>query len=163
MFKSIVLILLLISNSVIAKPLSVPDQFNLNKEELCLVQAIYFEARGESFIGQLAVGSVILQRLKSKSFPNTICGVVQSGKYWKGNPIKNKCAFSYWCDGKTEKMYNYNAYDEAVNAANLVLGGASISLLNEATHYHAFYVQPSWSTKMKRITRIGKHLFYKEY
>ena len=61
MFKSIILILLLISNSVIAKPLSVPDQFNLNKEELCVVQAIYFEARGESFIGQLAVGSVILQ------------------------------------------------------------------------------------------------------
>ena len=60
-------------------------------------------------------------------------------------------------------MYNYNSYDEAVNAANLVLGGASISLLNKATHYHAFLCQPSWSTKMKRIIRIGKHLFYKEY
>ena len=155
MFKSIILMLLLVSSSINAKPLSVPDQFNLNEEELCLVQAIYFEARGESFIGQLAVGSVILQRLESKSFPNTICSVVQSGKYW------NKCAFSYWCDGKTEKMYNYNAYDEAVNAANLVLGGASISLLNGATHYHAFYVQPNWSTKMKRIIRIGKHIFYK--
>ena len=81
MFKSII-ILLLLSSSINAKPFSVPDQFNLNKEELCLVQAIYFEARGESFIGQLAVGSVILQRLESKSFPNTICSVVQSGKYW---------------------------------------------------------------------------------
>ena len=161
MFKSIILMLLLVSSTINAKSLSVPDQFNLNEEELCLVQAIYFEARGESFIGQLAVGSVILQRLESKSFPDTICGVVQSGKYWKGNPIKNKCAFSYWCDGKTEKMYNYNSYDEAVNAANLVLGGASIALLNQATHYHAFYVQPSWSTKMKRIIRIGKHIFYK--
>ena len=58
-------------------------------------------------------------------------------------------------------MYNYNSNDEAVNAANLVLGGASIALLNQATHYHAFYVQPSWSTKMKRIIRIGKHIFYK--
>ena len=161
MFKSIILMLLLVSSTVNAKSLSVPDQFNLNEEELCLVQAIYFEARGESFIGQLAVGSGILQRLESKSFPDTICGVVQSGKYWKGNPIKNKCAFSYWCDGKTEKMYNYNSYDEAVNAANLVLGGASIALLNQATHYHAFYVQPSWSTTMKRIIRIGKHIFYK--
>ena len=90
MFKSIILMLLLVSSTVNAKSLSVPDQFNLNEEELCLVQAIYFEARGESFIGQLAVGSVILQRLESKSFPDTICGVVQSGKYWKVNPIKNK-------------------------------------------------------------------------
>tara|TARA_R110000765_G_scaffold104372_1_gene194149 strand:+ start:258 stop:749 length:492 start_codon:yes stop_codon:yes gene_type:complete len=163
MFKSTILILLLISSTLNAKPLPIPDQFNLNEEELCLVQAIYFEARGESFIGQLAVGSVILQRLESKSFPNTICGVVQSGKYWKGNPVKNKCAFSYWCDGKTEKMYNYNSYDEAVNAANLVLSGASISLLNKATHYHAFYVKPNWSTKMKKVIRIGKHLFYREY
>ena len=161
MFKSIILILLLISSAINAKPLPVPDQFNLNKEELCLVQAIYFEARGESFIGQLAVGSVILQRLESKSFPNTICGVVQSGKYWKGNPVKNKCAFSYWCDGKTEKMYNYNAYDEAVSVVNLVLSGASISLLNKATHYYAFYAQPNLSIKIKKIIRIGKHIFYR--
>ena len=119
MKKLILILLLLCGNMAYANDFAIPEQYNLNKEELCLVQTIYFEARGESFIGQLAVANVILQRLNNKSFPNTICKVVRSGRYWKGNPIK------------------------------------------ESTHYHAFYVKPGWSFKMKQVTRIGKHIFYK--
>ena len=161
MKKLILILLLLCDNIAYASDYAIPEQYNLNKEELCLVQTIYFEARGESFIGQLAVANVILQRLNNKSFPDTICKVVRSGRYWKGNPIKNKCAFSYWCDGKSERMYDYNAYDIAIEVTNLALEGVTLSLVKESTHYHAFYVKPGWSFKMKQVTRIGKHIFYK--
>ena len=161
MIIKILLLLLFFSTSVLAQSEYIPEQRNLNSEELCLVQTIYFEARGDSFIGQIAVANVVMKRLNSKSFPNTICNVVRSGKYWKGNPVKNKCAFSYWCDGKSEKMYDIIAYEEAIEVANLVLKGAVIEPVKDATHYHAFYVKPSWSLKLKRITRIGKHIFYR--
>tara|TARA_R110000796_G_C14547400_1_gene433512 strand:+ start:867 stop:1343 length:477 start_codon:yes stop_codon:yes gene_type:complete len=157
--KYLIVVLLLFSSSTKAQELY--DQYNLNSEELCLVQSIYFEARSESFIGQVAVANVILQRVISKSFPNTICGVVHSGKYWKGNPIKNRCSFSYWCDGKSEKMYDYESYYEAILVSKLVLGGGKLDLIDKATHYHASYVYPNWAPKMKRIIQIGKHIFYK--
>jgi|TARA_R100000093_G_C1926213_1_gene67252 spore germination cell wall hydrolase CwlJ-like protein len=160
MYK-ILLLLLFFSTSALAQSEYIPEQSNLNSEELCLVQTIYFEARGESFVGQLAVGSVVMKRLSSNSYPDTICGVVRSGVYWKGNPVKDKCAFSYWCDGKSEKMYDIMAYDDAVTVANMILSGARIETIKSATHYHAVYVEPSWSFKLKRITRIGKHIFYR--
>ena len=161
MYK-ILLLILFFSTPAFAQSEYITEQQNLNPEELCLVQTIYFEARGESFLGQLAVATVVMKRLSNKSFPNTICSVVRSGKYWKGNPIKNKCAFSYWCDGKSEKMYDYTAYEEAILAANLSLRGARVKPVTNATHYHAAYVKPFWSLKLKKITQIGKHIFYRK-
>ena len=59
----------------------------------CLTEAIYFEARGEPFIGQLAVANVIMERVRDHRFPPTVCEVVHDGRYWEGNPIRNRCAF----------------------------------------------------------------------
>ena len=56
----------------------------------CLTEAIYFEARGESFVGQLAVANVILERVRDSRFPPTVCEVVHAGRYWEGNPIRNR-------------------------------------------------------------------------
>ena len=81
----------------------------------CLTEAIYFEARGETFVGQLAVANVILERVRDSRFPPTVCEVVHAGRYWEGNPIRNRCAFSYWCDGKPEIMKDKQALKTAQN------------------------------------------------
>jgi len=156
--KYLIVILILFSSSLHAKDISNPA---LNEQEICLVQALYFEARSESFIGQLAVANVILQRVSNKYFPNTICKVVKSGRYFKGNPVKNRCAFSYWCDGKSEKMYNNLSYKRAVTVKDLALSGVVVTTVDKATHYHALYVNPKWAKEMKKLSQIGKHIFYK--
>ena len=85
----------------------------------CLAEAVYFEARSEPFVAQLAVANVILTRVDSHRFPDNICDVVHQAKKWKGKPIRNKCQFSYWCDGKPETIANVGAYQESVSAQSL--------------------------------------------
>jgi len=133
-------------------------------EHTCLIEAVYFEARSETFTGKLAVANVILERMYSKSFPNTICGVVKQGIYWKGNPVRNKCQFSYWCDGKSESMNNISALQEVVKAVQLALDGAMLRNTLGATHYHAVYVSPSWAVSKEFVLMdtVGEHIFYKK-
>ena len=127
----------------------------------CLVEAVYHEARSESFIGQLAVANVIVERAHLAKFPNTICKVVHAGLYWKGNIIKNKCAFSYYCDGKKEWMsINTKALDTAYHVASLALKGVTLNSTLGSTHYHASYVYPRWANYMERLEQIGTHVFY---
>ena len=127
----------------------------------CLVEAIYHEARSEPFIGQLAVANVILERVALPKFPNTICGVVHAGKRWKGNIIKNQCAFSYFCDGKKE-WYDVDkkSVSVAYDVASLAVEGVMVYSTLGATHYHASYVVPFWSNHLKRLEQIGTHIFY---
>lgn len=117
----------------------------------CMAEAVYYEARGESLIGQLAVGTVILNRVKGSRYKNTICSVVH-----------DRCAFSYYCDGKPERMANRRARRTAYNIARLILDGATVETVWNATHYHAAYVTPIWSRHMERLGRIGSHIFYRE-
>ena len=128
----------------------------------CLVETIYFEARGEPFLGQVAVGVVVMSRVKSLNYPDDICGVVHAGRYWEGNPIRNQCAFSYFCDGKSEAMTNSDSFYTALEAANLVLMGVAVDNMEEVVYYHATYVKPSWSLNKTLAFQIGKHIFYKE-
>jgi len=113
----------------------------------CLAEAIYFEGRGESFIGQLAIGGVVLNRTT-----DSVCQTVHH---------KN-CQFSYWCDGKPERMSDRKALEVAYGAARLVLDGAVVARLETATHYHATYVNPRWSKELTYLDQIGKHIFYRE-
>ena len=127
----------------------------------CLVEAIYHEARSEPFIGQLAVANVILERVNLAHFPNSICEVVHAGHRWKGNIIKNRCAFSYFCDGKKEwYSMDKKAIDIAYNVASLAMQGVMVFSTLGATHYHASYVAPSWSNHLERLEQIGTHIFY---
>ena len=159
--KYLIIILVFFNSSLYAKDTSILFDPSLNEQEVCLVQAIYFEARGETLGGQLAVANVILQRVSNKYFPNTICKVVKSGRYFKGSPVKNRCAFSYWCDGKPERMYDKLSYKRALKVKDLALNGSVIATINKATHYHALYVNPKWAKEMKKLSQIGKHIFYK--
>ena len=128
----------------------------------CLTEAIYFEARGEPFLGQVAVGVVIMRRVESSRFPDNICDVVHDGVYWKGNPVRNKCAFSYYCDGKSERINEGYEYYKVTEAAALVLQGIVVDNMEDVVYYHATYVNPSWAAHKVKAFQIGKHIFYKE-
>ena len=133
----------------------------LDKQLLCMAEAIYFESRGEPFTGQVAVAQVILQRVESKLFPNDACSVVHQGRLHKGgSPVKHKCEFSYWCDGRLEEVEDEGAYREAISVATLVSEGVRILSVKNALHYHAIYVRPYWADSYKRRAQIGRHVFY---
>ena len=130
----------------------------------CLVEAIYHEARSESFGGQLAVDNVILERVKRVKYPSTICEVVHAGNYWEGHIIRNKCSFSYYCDGKKEwDTIDLKALQKAYDVAVLALEGGMVESTLGATHYHASYVTPKWSYTLERLGQIGHHIFYVDW
>ena len=133
-------------------------------ELACMATAIYFEARGEPMVGQVAVAQVIMARVNDERYPNTICEVVKQGYYYSWNPeipIRDKCQFSFWCDGKPEKIKDEDAYFWATEVADAVMVGTLYDTTQGATHYHAYYVQPSWSKKFTQTVRINDHIFYR--
>ena len=123
----------------------------------CLTEALYFEARGETIEGMFAVGEVILNRVKSSSFPTTVCKVVN-----QGTGQRYACQFSYTCDGKLETVHEPHAWDMVGRIARLLLDGAPSDLTHGATFYHARYVSPSWASRFAQTASIGSHLFYRE-
>lgn len=122
----------------------------------CLTEALYFEARGESVKGQFAVAEVILNRVKSRSFPNSVCGVVN-----QGTGKLHQCQFSYTCDGKAETVHENAAYIRAGKIARILMDGAPRNLVVGATYYHSRAVRPKWSRIFKRTATIGAHYFYR--
>ena len=133
-------------------------------ELACMATAIYFEARGEPMVGQVAVAQVIMARVNDERYPNTICEVVKQGYYYSWNPeipIPDKCQFSFWCDGKPEKIKDEDAYFWATEVAQAVMVGTLYDTTQGATHYHAYYVQPSWSKNFTQTVRINDHIFYR--
>jgi spore germination cell wall hydrolase CwlJ-like protein len=128
------------------------------KDVACLANAIYFEARGESESGQEAVGQVILNRAASGIYPKSICGVVYQNKN-----RRNRCQFSFACDGKPDVKKEAAAWKRAKRIAReMVSGDKQVSSLETATHYHATYVKPKWAKKMQKLSTIGRHVFYHE-
>lgn len=126
-----------------------------NAEWQCLTEAIYFEARGESLEGQVAVAEVILNRVDSPLYPRTVCGVVRQ----RGS---GGCQFSYICDGRADRMREKGAADLAGRIARAMLDGAPRMLTEGATHFHTRSVRPSWSKRYAHTTTIGAHLFYRK-
>lgn len=128
----------------------------------CLVEAVYYEARSEGIIPKIAVANVILQRVKDKRYPSTICDVVHQGKKRNGRMIRNKCQFSYYCDGKSEKFKELDALLEVIDTSELILNGVMLEQTIGATHYHTFHVSPHWSHSPTfiKLGRVGSHIFY---
>ena len=129
----------------------------------CLAKAIYFEARGESEKGQLAVGRVILNRVESGAYADTICGVV-----FQGSERPNSCQFSFACDGRSDEAKDKTSWKEAKTIARELIacdppcqeGPKWQAPLWSSTHYHADYVSPRWASKLTRTGTIGRHIFY---
>jgi len=128
-----------------------------DKEMWCLATAIYFEARGESYRGQVAVAQVVLNRVKDHRYPDTICGVVFQNQH-----RRNACQFSFACDGIPEVVTERKAWEQAEDISNRVTRGELyLTEVGDATHYHATYVRPAWAPRMTKVTQIGLHVFYK--
>lgn len=120
----------------------------------CLTEAVYFEARGESLAGQIAVAEVILNRVDSPLYPRSVCGVVKQ----RGG---GGCQFSYVCDGRADRMREKDAADLAGRVAQAMLEGAPRLLTAGATHFHTHNVRPGWSKRFALTASIGAHVFYR--
>lgn len=129
------------------------------KQQHCLAAGIYFEARGEPVKGQAAVSQVILNRVRNPSYPNSICGVVYQNKHWR-----NRCQFSFACDRIKDRINDKRRWDIAKHVARETTHGRIwLKQVGSSTHYHATYVNPKWAKTMKRVGKIGLHIFYRTY
>ncbi len=134
-----------------------PESVFSSKEQICLANGIYFEARGESLRGQAAVAQVILNRVRNPTYPNSICGVVYQNDHWH-----NRCQFSFACDGRKDKITSPSHYKMAKEVAMAVTAGKIfIPEVGSSTHYYAQYVSPGWARAMNKMTKIGLHIFYR--
>ena len=145
------------------------ETFTIDAETTCLAKNMYFEAKGQPKAGQIAVSLVVMNRVKDSRFPNTICEVVYQGptsKWWKEEhdkdvPIRNKCQFSWFCDGKSDEIRDVYAYSGLYLLATRVIDGRYDGMLEGSTHYHATYVNPYWAKTKTYIAQIGDHIFYR--
>ena len=131
---------------------------------MCLAMNLYHETRGETLAGNIAVGYVTMNRVADPRYPDTVCGVVHQAKYhgWDlVNPIRNRCQFSWYCDGLSDNPQDGKAMLESVILAQHVIAGTVTDISQGATHYHAKYVNPYWSDDMTVVLEIGQHIFYK--
>lgn len=131
---------------------------------LCLAMNLYHEARGESLAGRLAVGFSTMNRVADKRYPDTVCGVVKQAKYhgWDlDNPIRNRCQYSWFCDGKSDNPQDGKAMLEAAILAQNIIAGTITDISEGATHYHATYVTPYWADDMTVVLEIDQHIFYR--
>jgi len=130
----------------------------------CLALNIYFEARNQSYDGQLAVSHVVLNRVKHEKFPNNICDVVKEANYTSGGHlIRHKCQFSWYCDGLSDQPKELEVWKRSQKVARdayaLYING--YDLTEGSTHYHSNKVDPYWNKSMTHIARIDDHFFYK--
>jgi hypothetical protein len=126
-------------------------------ERACLAKAIYHEARGETYEGQVAVGQVIANRTRLKGWPDTICGVVHQGA-----DRGEKCQFSFVCRTNLSEPSG-ELWDQAKVIAEAVLSGnAWLREAMDATHYHTVQVAPIWRLNLTPIRTVGSHIFYRE-
>ena len=140
-----------------SKPLP-PAVFSA-KEQKCLANAVYFEARGETLRGQAAVAQVVLNRVRNPAYPETICGVV-----YQNQNLKNRCQFSFACDGKKDVIASPKTYKVAQDIAMAVTAGKIfLPEVASSTHYYAQYVKPRWARSMEKMKKIGLHIFYRTY
>ena len=144
----------------------------------CLALNVYHEARSQGTAGLFGVTAVVLNRVNDKRFPNTICEVVKQGptrESWKTKqhkdlldderiyyPVRNKCQFSWYCDGKNDTPRNKEKYQEILDLVKAILYNELpfIDITDGALFYHADYVNPSWAKTKQRTTEIDDHIFY---
>jgi|TARA_B100000073_G_scaffold291158_1_gene254075 spore germination cell wall hydrolase CwlJ-like protein len=153
-----------------------------DKDHECMAKNIYFESRSDNMAGQFAVADVVLNRVKDKRYPNTVCDVIYEGpvkELWKTKqdpnlpasereyiPLRHRCQFSWYCDGKKDTIpkYDNDAWERAKLVAGYILySGEYRGITEGATHYHATYVKPKWrhDRGMNLVGRIGSHIFYR--
>jgi spore germination cell wall hydrolase CwlJ-like protein len=128
----------------------------IGREQRCLAEAVYFEARSEPEEGQAAVAQVILNRVRSGLYPSSVCGVVYQNRH-----RHLACQFTFACEGKALRITDAESWDTARRVANDVTEGRTyLAEVGGSTHYHADYVRPGWARRLKKMDVIGRHVFY---
>lgn len=137
----------------------------------CLALNIYFESRGDSYAGRVSVADVVLNRVDSRYYPNTICEVVKQTVYsnwWKERgrnvPARHMCQFSWYCDGMDDTPQDPHAWEDAMSIARNILTDDSYRGITEgSTHYHTLAIEPNWVNDrgMRYVGIIGSHKFYR--
>ncbi|WP_156812030.1 cell wall hydrolase [Robiginitomaculum antarcticum] len=122
----------------------------------CMAQAVYYEARSETLAGQKAVTEVVINRISSKHYPDTVCGVI-----YQGSERSTGCQFSFTCDGSLNKKTAPKAWRRAQRIADYALSGVHHPMTEGATHYHTLQINPVWSGSLMPTRRIGSHQFYR--
>ncbi len=129
----------------------------------CMALNVYYEARGSNLADQAAVADVVMNRVNDSRYPDTVCDVVKQGlQDANGNMRRNKCQFSWYCDGKHDRPQDGDRWAEAqLIAWNMVEDNKFRGITEGATHYHATYVEPQWAETLQLVGRIGAHIFYR--
>jgi spore germination cell wall hydrolase CwlJ-like protein len=140
-----------------AERLGLFDEKARAKSERCLAEAVYFESRGEAVRGQIAVAQVVLNRAFSGFYPTTVCGVVYQNKH-----RHLACQFTFACDNVADIVREPDMWDRAKKIAKAMLDGQLwLPEVGKSTHYHAYWVRPSWVSEMKKMYKFGVHTFYR--
>ncbi|MGA9088832.1 MAG: cell wall hydrolase [Bradyrhizobium sp.] len=140
-----------------AERLGLFDEKTRAKSEKCLAEAVYFEARGEAVRGQIAVAQVVMNRAFSGFYPTTVCGVVYQNKHHH-----LACQFTFACDNVADVVREPDMWDRARKIAKAMLDGQLwLPEVGKSTHYHAYWVRPSWVSEMKKMYKFGVHTFYR--
>jgi spore germination cell wall hydrolase CwlJ-like protein len=140
-----------------AERLGLLDEKSRGKSEKCLAEAVYFESRGEAVRGQIAVAQVVLNRAFSGFYPTTVCGVVYQNKH-----RHFACQFTFACDNVADVVREPDMWDRAKKIAKAMLDGEIwLPEVGKSTHYHAYWVHPSWVSEMKKMYKFGVHTFYR--
>ena len=148
-----------VSNYVVPKnKIFVPPKDDLQ----CMAENIYYEAATQSYVGKVAVGQVVLNRVKSPNYPSTICGVIYEGSQ---NIHTSTCQFSWTCAPRNPVNKSSVYWDQSLAVAKELLSkrGSLVDITEGATSYHADYVRPAWSKTLHFVTQIDQHIFYKNY
>lgn len=127
------------------------------QEHECLSTAIYYEARSEPILGQIAVAEVIVNRVRDHRYPNSVCEVV-----FQGSERSTGCQFSFTCDGAMDRHpARGRLWRRAQDVASHVMMELNQPLTGSATHYHTDYVDPVWNRHLVHTKTIGTHIFYR--
>lgn len=161
-FFLLVIVLILIpvyGRSILSKEIN-------SKARICLAKNIYYEARNQGLAAQIAVSLVVLNRVKNSRYPNNICDVIYQGPTysWKPTfPVRHRCQFSWYCDGKSDQPKELGAWQQALGIADSLLTTESsvLDITEGATHYHSKKIIPHWAAHLTRIIKIEDHIFYR--
>ncbi len=131
-------------------------RIDLSQSLDCLALNIYHEARGEPLDGRVAVAQVVMNRVGDAEFPGQVCEVVREGGEWP----RDRCQFSWWCDGRVDKPADVAAWTGSKDLARRILAGSVDDPTGGALWYHADTVSPDWNMDIIRQAKIGRHVFY---
>jgi spore germination cell wall hydrolase CwlJ-like protein len=146
------------------------ESFLMTQDTYCMALNIYHESRSENLAGKFAVADVVINRVNDRRYPDSVCGVIYDAELkpsWKDPtkevPIRNRCQFSWYCDGKLDDPTETDAWNESILVAHQsIYEGRMLGLTEGATHYHTTYVEPYWASSLDLVGHIGSHIFYRE-